>query len=161
MGAKCSCCFYVLSVCLPVSVSFVLLFFFVVQPGGTKVGERGSGSGDLPARDGAVPRSVPALPDQGPRQARRLQAGEITLVWCRFRYCLAWLGLAWLGLAWPGLAWLAWLGLACFCCFVVVVVAAAVVFVAVAVAVAVTVAVAVLLVLVLLPLLVMLFVLLS
>lgn len=40
------------------------------------MGERGSGSRHFPARDGAVSRLVPAVPDQGARQTRRVEAGE-------------------------------------------------------------------------------------
>lgn len=40
------------------------------------MGERGHDGRELSARNGSVPRSVAALPDQGPRQASRLQARE-------------------------------------------------------------------------------------
>lgn len=40
------------------------------------MGERGARSGNFTARDGSVPRAISTLSDQGPRQARGLQAGE-------------------------------------------------------------------------------------
>lgn len=49
--------------------------------GGETVGERGAGGGELPARDGAVPRVIPPLSDQGARQARHLQVGEWAVSW--------------------------------------------------------------------------------
>ena len=71
------------------------------------MGQRGSGGSPLPARDGAVPRALPSVPDQGPRQARGLQAGEIddvvlfwfVLVCFLALLCSCRLGSAWLGLA--------------------------------------------------------------
>ena len=54
-------------------------FCRVVVEGGEAVGERGDRGCELSARDGSVPRPIAAIPDQGPRQAGGLEAGEIVL----------------------------------------------------------------------------------
>lgn len=68
----------------------IVLELLELLKGGEAVGERGDRGGELSARDGAVPRPVAAVPDQGPRQAGGLQAGEIFCDKYVKRTTLAW-----------------------------------------------------------------------
>ena len=61
--------------------SFIVFVWRVVLEGGEAVGERGDRGSELSARNGAVPRPVASVPDQGPRQTGSLEAGEMLSLW--------------------------------------------------------------------------------
>lgn len=85
-----------MSTLLPRCFTFLDVFFCVTWSGGQAVGERGPGGSDLSARDGTVPRALPTIPDQGPRQAGSVQAGEMH----RSRSCRS---SVWFGFGFPPL----------------------------------------------------------